>query len=158
MEFAMSEQTRKVRAGARVAQGIQGRLRSQIKRWSLRLGLPMLTLTQARSEDVVSYRHESYQEDDHRIRVETETAVIQAILAPWLDVKVSAVYDAIAGATPTGAPAPNGFTLHPTGTTLSIPGTAITSFKKSTSTDAVSGASSSTSGSSKTVSSTDVPT
>ena len=64
MEFAMAEQTRKVRAGAGLAQGIRAGLRSQLKRWGLRLGLPMLTLTQARSEDVVSYRHESYQEDD----------------------------------------------------------------------------------------------
>ena len=117
----------------------------------------MLTLAQVRAEDQISYRHESYQEDNHRIRVETETALIQAILAPWLDVKVTAVYDAISGATPTGAPPPDSFTLHPTGTTLSIPGTAITTFKKSTSTDAVSGASSATSSSQK-ISTTDVPT
>src|SRR3954470_12213645 len=134
------------------------RLRSHFEHWALRLGLPILTLTHARADDQVSYRHESYQEDNNRIRVETETALIKAILAPWLDVKVTAVYDAISGATPTGAPAPDSFTLHPTGTSLSIPGTAITTFKKSTSRDAMSGGSSSTSGSAQRPSATDVPT
>src|SRR6266536_298609 len=141
----MAKPTRKGRPGADKEQGIRERLHSQMNRWGLRVGLPILTLAQARAQDQISYRHESYQEDNNRIRVETESALIQAILAPWLDVKVTAVYDAISGATPTGAPAPNSFTLHPSGTTLSIPGTAITTFKKSTNVDAVSGASSSSS-------------
>src|SRR5690242_4802487 len=151
----MEAKTRSGRRWSDWAAEMRVGLRSRIEHWALRLGLPILTLAHARgADDQISYRHESYQEDNNRIRVETETALIQAILAPWLDVKVAAVYDAISGATPTGAPAPDSFTLHPTGTSLSIPGTAITTFKKSTS-DAMSGASSSTSGSAQRPSATD---
>jgi hypothetical protein len=105
----------------------------------------MLTLAQLRAEDQAGYRHESYQEDNGRIGVETESFLVQKILTPWLDLKATATYDAISGATPTGAPAADSFTLHPTGTALSIPGTTITSFKKAGQADAVSGASPSSS-------------
>jgi hypothetical protein len=152
----MAKPAQRDRPGAGKEQKIRERFLAQMKRWGMRLGVPVLSLAQARGEDQVSYRHESYQEDNNRVRVETETALIKAVLAPWLDIKVTSVYDAISGATPSGAPAPNSFTLHPTGTTLSIPGTAITTFKKSTSLDAVSGASSSSS--SRNVSTTAVPT
>ena len=121
------------------------RLRHQFTRWGAGVGLPMLTLAQLRAEDQVGYRHEFYQEDNGRIQLETESLLVQKILTPWLDLKVSATYDAISGATPTGVPAADSFTLHPTGTTFSIPGTAITTFHKAGSVDAVSGASPSSS-------------
>ena len=117
------------------------RLRDQFARWGARVGLPMLTLAQLRAEDQAGYRHESYREENSRIRVETDSFLVQKLLTPWLDLKATATYDAISGATPTGAPAADSFTLHPTGTTLAIPGTSITTFKKAGRVDAVSGAS-----------------
>lgn len=58
-------------------------------------------------ENHFDYRFENYQEDEGRIRVETHGWLFEAQLRPWLAVQGEVVYDAISGATPTGAPPPN---------------------------------------------------
>src|SRR5947207_11918521 len=58
----------------------------------------------ARGEDQVDYRFEDYLEEDGRIGVQTQSWLFEKELAPWLSLKGTAVYDAISGATPTGAP------------------------------------------------------
>src|SRR5215471_8592109 len=136
-------------------QAVRNWVRSAWQRLGVGVGLPVLTFAQARAEDQIGFRHQIYREDDDRIQVITESALVQTILTPWLDLKVTGVYDAISGATPTGAPPPDKITLHPLGTGLSISGTSITAFKRAGSVDAVSGASSA--GSATVVSDSTVP-
>jgi hypothetical protein len=54
--------------------------------------------------DDVSYRHEFYREDDHRMKVDTDSASFDIGLGPHVRLTGEYVYDAISGATPTGAP------------------------------------------------------
>ena len=61
----------------------------------------------ARAQNHVDYRYESYKEADGRIAIETHSALLEVKAAPWASVKADFVYDAISGATPTGAPAPS---------------------------------------------------
>ena len=62
----------------------------------------------ARAEDSVSYKYMDYRESGGRIAVQTQSALVEQDLGTDLHVKVSGVIDAIAGATPTGQPAPAG--------------------------------------------------
>ena len=104
-------------------------------------GAMMFLPMAAQGEDQISYRHETYLENDGRMRVGTESVRAEKSLTSWMDLKVTMVYDAISGATPSGAPPVDSITLHPTGTGLTVPGTQITGFRKYGSADAVSGAS-----------------
>jgi hypothetical protein len=107
----------------------------------LSVGLPLCFLTRLEGEDLFSYRHDFYQEHQGRTEVQTDTFLVQKILAPWLDLRVEGVYDAISGATPIGAPAPNDITLRNPFTGETISGSGVRKFKRAGSTDAVSGAS-----------------
>lgn len=71
---------------------------------TLAVSLHLLQLSRARGQDHADYRFESYKEDAGRISIETHSALFNVKLAPWLDLKGEVVYDAISGATPTGAP------------------------------------------------------
>jgi hypothetical protein len=62
----------------------------------------------ARAEDSLSYIFENYREEDGRITVETQGASADQDLPDDLHIGLSATMDAVAGATPTGRPAPPG--------------------------------------------------
>jgi hypothetical protein len=109
-------------------------------RWMVGMSLPILTAAQARSDDQVGFVHESYVEDHGRMTVNTDTLRVQKTFAPWLDVTGRGVYDAISGATPTGAPAIDQLRLRSPVTHAPIPPAAITGFTRLI--DGVSGASS----------------
>jgi hypothetical protein len=72
----------------------------------LALALHLAHLQRARGEDHLDYRFEDYQEDGGRIHVETHSGLFELKAAPWLNLKGEMVYDAISGASPTGAPPP----------------------------------------------------
>lgn len=63
-------------------------------------------LLRAGADDHLDYRFAAYREDAGRISVETHTWLFEQKLTSWLSLKGEAVYDAISGATPTGAPPP----------------------------------------------------
>jgi len=67
-----------------------------------------LPRTSARAENAVSYEYENYREDDHRISVQTESATLDADVAADGHLRLTGTLDAVAGATPTGRPAPPG--------------------------------------------------
>ena len=90
-------------ASARVAP----RWRQRAAALGLAGALHLLQLNRAHGENYAGYRYESYKEDDGRIRIETQAFSFQQRLRPWVDVKGEVVYDAISGATPTGAPPPS---------------------------------------------------
>jgi hypothetical protein len=107
----------------------------------LRLGLPLLAVLRLKAEDQAAYRHEWYQEHDGRVEVQTDSVLIQKILAPWLQIRAEGVYDAISGATPIGVPPPDQITLVNPFTGQTMPGANIRRFEKATGPNAVSGAS-----------------
>lgn len=74
---------------------------------TLAVSLYLLRLNRAHAEDQVAYRYENYQEDNNRIGVETHSGLFDKKITSWLNLKGEVVYDAISGATPTGAPPPN---------------------------------------------------
>jgi hypothetical protein len=61
-----------------------------------------------RAENSLSYEYEDYSEPDGRVGVTTQTARIDQDLGTDMHVALSGVTDAIAGATPSGQPAPAG--------------------------------------------------
>jgi hypothetical protein len=62
----------------------------------------------AKAENSLSYEYEDYSEPDGRVGVTTQTARIDQDLGTDMHVVLSGVTDAIAGATPSGQPAPTG--------------------------------------------------
>jgi hypothetical protein len=78
------------------------------RRWLavyLAAALFLMRLSRASAEEnSAGYRHEYYVEDNHRIKVETESAHFEVGLGPKLRLNGDLVLDAISGATPTGAP------------------------------------------------------
>ncbi|HVU18199.1 MAG TPA: DUF3570 domain-containing protein [Candidatus Didemnitutus sp.] len=62
----------------------------------------------ARADGSLSYKYADYREADGRIKVETNGVLAEQDLGPDTQVKVQGIIDAIAGATPTGQPAPAG--------------------------------------------------
>ena len=68
--------------------------------------LLLLASPRARAEGTVSYKYADYRESGGRVAVETQTALIEQTLGTDLRLKLEGVLDAIAGATPTGQPAP----------------------------------------------------
>ncbi len=71
---------------------------------ALALALYLLQLNRAAAQNHVDYRYENYQEDGGRMGIDTHSALFEVKPFPWLSVLGEAVYDAISGATPTGAP------------------------------------------------------
>lgn len=72
------------------------------------LGLWMGSGWLAHAEDTVGYRYSNYQEEGGRVAIETHATDFSVSFSPKLTLKGSLVYDAISGATPTGAPPPDG--------------------------------------------------
>src|SRR4051794_33772807 len=66
--------------------------------------LSLAQLTRALAEDHFDYRYEKYQEDAGRIGVDTHSWLFEKKITSWLTLHGDLVYDAISGATPTGAP------------------------------------------------------
>lgn len=62
----------------------------------------------ARAEDSIAYKYEDYREADGRIAVQTSSAAINQDLGTDWHLALSGTIDAIAGATPSGVPAPAG--------------------------------------------------
>jgi Protein of unknown function (DUF3570) len=109
------------------------------KRWLFAFCAPAIAAARAVAQDSIGFSHESYVEDHDRMSVQTESLRIQKTLTPWLDLRVSEVFDAISGATPIGAPAINQLNLHDPRTLDRIPTALITGFTRPL--DGVSGAS-----------------
>jgi hypothetical protein len=101
--------------------------------------LPLLAAARAWAQNEVGFAHQSYVEDNNRMTVNTEALRVKYTVAPWLDVTVRGVYDAISGATPTGAPAIDQLTLRQPITHAPVPNSTITGFTRAI--DGVSGAS-----------------
>lgn len=80
------------------------RCRRQAVALGLALALYLLQLNRALAEDHVDYRYENYREDGGRMAVDTHSWLFEGKIMPWLSVQGEAVFDAISGATPTGAP------------------------------------------------------
>ena len=72
---------------------------------TLGLGLPR---SQARAEDSIAYKYETYREADGRIEVRTQSGSAEQDFGADTQLKLTGTIDAIAGATPTGEPAPPG--------------------------------------------------
>ncbi len=107
--------------------------------WLASACVPIVAALQARGEDRVSYGHETYVEDDGRMRVDTESALFRKTLSPWFDLSGGAIYDSISGATPIGAPPLNNIKLFTAGIGLPVPNKSIKGFTRNV--DAMSGAS-----------------
>ena len=84
--------------------GLWMRRSPQATALGLAVTLYLLQLNRGLAEDHIDYRYEYYGEDGARMRVDTQSGLFQLKLLPWLSVTGEAVYDAISGATPTGAP------------------------------------------------------
>ena len=108
-------------------------------RWMVGVSLPIFAAAQARGEDQVGFVHETYAEDHSRMTINTETVRAQLTLSPTVDVTMRGVYDAISGATPTGAPAIDQLKMRQPITHTPIPSSTITGFTRLI--DGVSGAS-----------------
>lgn len=62
----------------------------------------------ARAENSLAYKYEGYDESGGRISVQTRGAYLEQDLGTEMHLKLEGIIDAIAGATPSGAPAPAG--------------------------------------------------
>jgi hypothetical protein len=62
----------------------------------------------ARADDSIAYKFENYREDDNRITVETQSGVVDQDVGSFGHLSLTGTIDAVAGATPTGRPAPEG--------------------------------------------------
>jgi hypothetical protein len=71
---------------------------------ALAVSLYVLQLHRALGEDHIDYRYENYREEGDRIGVDTHSLLFEQRITPWLSIRGHGVYDAISGATPTGAP------------------------------------------------------
>src|SRR5260221_5801918 len=87
-----------------LARGCAMQYRRQATALGLAVTLYLLQLNRAFAEDHFDYRYEFYREDAGRMAVDTQSALFGLSLLPWLSLQGEAVYDAISGATPTGAP------------------------------------------------------
>jgi len=61
-------------------------------------------LQRAKAEDRIDFKFYHYREDDDRIRVISPAFFYEKQISPTTIIKLDGVYDAISGATPTGAP------------------------------------------------------
>ena len=67
----------------------------------------------ARADDSLNYKYEGYQEAAGRIDVKEQAGAVSQDLTPEMNLKLTGTLDAIAGATPTGQPAPAGASQVP---------------------------------------------
>jgi len=109
------------------------------RRLMVGMSLPLIAATRAWADDHIAFYHETYAEDHDRMTVNTETMQLQLTLSPTIDLTAHAVYDAISGATPTGAPAINQLTMRKPITHEPIPTSQITGYTRLM--DSLSGAS-----------------
>ncbi len=72
---------------------------------SLALCLPRPS---ARADDSIAYKFENYREEDGRITVETQSSQLDQDILSGGHISLTGTIDAVAGATPTGRPAPEG--------------------------------------------------
>jgi hypothetical protein len=72
---------------------------------ALALSLPRQA---ARAEDAVAYEYENYREEDGRITVVTQSGSADQDVGTFGHISLTGTVDAVAGATPTGRPAPDG--------------------------------------------------
>jgi hypothetical protein len=79
-----------------------------LRAFALSLLLVWLAPRAARAENSVAYKFQDYRESGGRIAIETQGAYIEQNLGPAMQLKLSGLIDAIAGATPNGQPAPTG--------------------------------------------------
>lgn len=85
-----------------------GRVR-QVTPCALLAGLTLsLARPAAKAQDSVEYKYENYREGDGRITVVTQSSAVNEDVAYGGHLQVSGSMDAVAGATPTGRPAPQG--------------------------------------------------
>jgi hypothetical protein len=61
-----------------------------------------------KAEDSITYKFQSWQEDDGRIRVDAHYAQLETVLSTETKLKIVGLVDTISGATPSGQPAPAG--------------------------------------------------
>ena len=83
------------------------RWRRQMGALGLAVFLHLQAAPRVGAQNHADYRYESYQEDAGRIKVETQAGLFVQKLTSWLSLKGEVVYDAISGASPTGAPPPS---------------------------------------------------
>ena len=68
-----------------------------------------MTRTVGRADDSIAYRFENYREEDGRITVETQSSAVDQDIAPFNGhLSLTGTIDSVAGATPSGRPAPAG--------------------------------------------------
>ena len=75
--------------------------------WGVLLGV-LQPQRDARAEDSLTYKFQSWQEDNSRVRVDAHYAQAETTLAAGTKFKLMGLVDTITGATPTGQPAPAG--------------------------------------------------
>jgi hypothetical protein len=75
--------------------------------WSLLLWLATPQRS-ARAEDSLTYKFQSWQEDNGRVKVDAHYAQAETTLSTDTRLKLVGLIDTISGATPSGQPAPNG--------------------------------------------------
>ena len=75
---------------------------------SLAAVLVLLLPRGLRADNSIVYKYEDYREAGGRMAIQTQSALLEQDLGPDMHVKVGGIIDAIAGATPTGQPAPAG--------------------------------------------------
>jgi hypothetical protein len=76
---------------------------------ALAISLLLVCLSpRSRAENSIAFKHEDYRESGGRIVVKTDGVFIEKDLGTATQLKVEGILDAIAGATPTGQPAPVG--------------------------------------------------
>lgn len=83
-------------------------VRSRLRGSATAALLALLLPARSRGENAISYKYQDYQESDGRIDVETHGVHLTADVGLRNRLKVEGVIDALAGATPTGQPAPRG--------------------------------------------------
>ncbi len=62
----------------------------------------------AKADDSIAYKFENYREEDGRITVETQSSAVDQDVGNFGHLSLTGTIDAVAGATPTGRPAPEG--------------------------------------------------
>ena len=67
-----------------------------------------LARPRARAEDALAYKFEQYSEEDGRISVATQSSAVDEDIGASTHLRLTGTTDAVAGATPTGRPAPDG--------------------------------------------------
>ena len=80
--------------------------KSSLATFFLCVALLTKTIRSFGQEDDAQYRKEFYREDNHRMSVDTDTGYFDMGLGSHVRLQGQVVFDAISGATPTGAPPP----------------------------------------------------